>query len=260
MNINKYLVLCALTLITDYGLRAMDDKNWNMKYIEEILPSLARDLQESTNLRKKDIAKFRLANAMSLINAAKEGNVIQIQKYVDAGRNLDIVDATDMTALMHCAIGNHINCAKLLIDNDADLDLQDDCGYTALHWAAQKGHLDFVKLLLESGANKELICAVGLKGTAEQLARAGGYAKTAQLIKNFITVDKTPSSQRSKMVEFLLKELDKDSSIFIEAKDCEKCHKENSTKQCSVCKVVYYCSQACQKADWPAHRFFLQRK
>ena len=44
-------------------------------------------------------------------------------------------------------------------------------------------------------------------------------------------------------------------------KTCHKCHgqsedhKEANLKRCAGCRKVYYCSAACQKADWVEHIF-----
>ena len=33
----------------------------------------------------------------------------------------------------------------------------------------------------------------------------------------------------------------------------------SATKNCSACAQVYYCSEACQRADWPSHKTFCKR-
>ncbi|KAI9325627.1 hypothetical protein BDR26DRAFT_878961 [Obelidium mucronatum] len=35
---------------------------------------------------------------------------------------------------------------------------------------------------------------------------------------------------------------------------CHVCFAGGSTKKCSECRVIRYCSEACQKAHWPAHK------
>lgn len=35
---------------------------------------------------------------------------------------------------------------------------------------------------------------------------------------------------------------------------CQHCRKINSCLKCSNCKVVFYCSKGCQKADWSKHK------
>lgn len=37
-------------------------------------------------------------------------------------------------------------------------------------------------------------------------------------------------------------------------KTCFVCKSPNNVKRCGKCKCIYYCSIACQKADWDIHR------
>lgn len=45
----------------------------------------------------------------------------------------------------------------------------------------------------------------------------------------------------------------------IKSKLCHVCSKP-SNKLCSICKTVYYCSAACQKADWAAHKLTCKKQ
>ena len=44
------------------------------------------------------------------------------------------------------------------------------------------------------------------------------------------------------------------SAVGIQTGCCALCQKTKSNKQCSSCKVVVYCSAACQKKDWKNHK------
>ena len=40
--------------------------------------------------------------------------------------------------------------------------------------------------------------------------------------------------------------------------ECEKCE-GNANKRCSGCRLVFYCSTACQKQDWKFHKVTCQK-
>ena len=35
---------------------------------------------------------------------------------------------------------------------------------------------------------------------------------------------------------------------------CHHCHEVDGTKQCSRCRAAFYCSAACQRSAWKAHK------
>lgn len=36
--------------------------------------------------------------------------------------------------------------------------------------------------------------------------------------------------------------------------NCANCYQQRKVQRCAACKSVYYCSSACQKADWAGHK------
>lgn len=46
---------------------------------------------------------------------------------------------------------------------------------------------------------------------------------------------------------------EKEVKPFI-ACDAEGCAWRNPAHRCSKCKLVYYCSQSCQRSDWTRHK------
>lgn len=68
-----------------------------------------------------------------------------------------------------------------LLDKGADVSLVDDSSYTALHIAAIAGHTGVVKLLLDAGANpSEVVGTSGL--TALDFAISGNYVDAVRLL------------------------------------------------------------------------------
>ncbi|XP_041371875.1 ankyrin repeat and MYND domain-containing protein 2-like isoform X2 [Gigantopelta aegis] len=41
--------------------------------------------------------------------------------------------------------------------------------------------------------------------------------------------------------------------------NCSTCGVANASKKCSVCKMVHYCNQQCQKLHWPSHKKFCKQ-
>lgn len=221
MKTNKNLFLSILALTVNYGLYGMDGDRWNQENTR-LWDNSAREMQIFSNHASSiqsiaisaDGQYMVMGNGdhtvniwdvntntghtigVDFIQAAKDGDIPYFNKHIDSNRyEIDNRDPSDMTPLMWCVLNNHIEFAKLLIAKLADLDLQDDCGYTALHWAAYQGKLEFVKLLLEAGANKKLICTVGLKGTAEQLAQSQRRIATAKMLRDYKKEDKEEKSK-----------------------------------------------------------------
>ena len=84
--------------------------------------------------------------------AAKNGDLIQLQECLSAGINPNTTNEENKTALMYAAEKNHPEAVKLLIASGADIEA---CHYraTALVYAVHNGNTACVKMLLNAGAN-----------------------------------------------------------------------------------------------------------
>ena len=104
-----------------------------------------------------------------LINAAKEGNIKAIKKFLKSTR-MDI-NARDESgdAAIHYATGHfagpdadhiklvsHINIVKLLLKNNADVNLKDHNGDSPLILASYFCNMDMIQLLLDHSATVDL--------------------------------------------------------------------------------------------------------
>src|SRR6188508_3057891 len=67
-----------------------------------------------------------LESSTDLLNAAKSGNVDEVKRLISAGTDLEIRDADRRTPLMLATLGNHVEVAKMLIENGANVNAQDD--------------------------------------------------------------------------------------------------------------------------------------
>jgi ankyrin repeat protein len=82
---------------------------------------------------------------------------------------------------IHSAVAsNHLDIAKLLIENGANVNVKQQAGVTPLHSAAQNGNIEMLILLLENSANLNARMEGG-KLPAD-LAREKGFDKIADLL------------------------------------------------------------------------------
>lgn len=96
-----------------------------------------------------------------LHQAAKYGNAKLIALLLDAGANIDQVNALGQTPLMiACAFTSrrHFACAELLISRDCNMDLRDKGGSNALEQAIIASNVACVKSLLHHGARLACTC------------------------------------------------------------------------------------------------------
>lgn len=77
--------------------------------------------------------------------------------------------------------------AQRLVENGDDVNCQDEHGMAPLHWAAQNGHREIIKLLLQHGANPRLEDSRNL--TAHAIARACGKTRVLHLLSASVAVE-----------------------------------------------------------------------
>ena len=93
--------------------------------------------------------------------AARYGDLEDVQSYLSQGVSVDATDAEGRTALFFAAANGHADIVDLLLSKDADPNMANEQGGTALHWACVNGHGGIVAKLLEAGAKATLVNAGG---------------------------------------------------------------------------------------------------
>ena len=97
-----------------------------------------------------------LANEQNegLLQAARNGDVIEVEAQLNAGVDVNARDMTRATALILAAGAGHIEIVQLLIDAGADANAKDSRGRTAFMRAEAKGWTEIAELLRNAGAKE----------------------------------------------------------------------------------------------------------
>ncbi|MCG3121467.1 MAG: hypothetical protein ALAOOOJD_04582 [bacterium] len=87
-----------------------------------------------------------------LIAAAQAGEATTLQNLLAAGAEVNAQGEVGMTALMHAARNNAVECVKVLLAAGAEVNTANEFGRTALIMAREKGHTEAMQLLQNAGA------------------------------------------------------------------------------------------------------------
>ncbi|XP_039995663.1 ankyrin repeat domain-containing protein 2 [Xiphias gladius] len=128
------------------------------------------DLSEGENIialckRKKKIRKAhssRLSVEIPVIghvdtaefmNAATQGKLNVIDKYLSDGGNPNVHDELKRTALHRASLKGHTTVVQSLLEKGADINFKDRLDARAIHWACRGGSLGVVQALKSHGAD-----------------------------------------------------------------------------------------------------------
>lgn len=127
---------------------------------------------------------------MPLIEAAYEGNTVQVQSLIEEGADVNEKDASGRTALMIAANRGHTYVVQLLLERGADANATDNNGLTAMQAAESRGFQRIVSMLRKfAGASGQPEQGSALKGAGAprlSLHRAvdeGDFAAVRSLIE-----------------------------------------------------------------------------
>jgi len=139
-----------------------------------------------------------------LHNAAKAGNLKQVQELLDAGAPIDAKDDFGCTPLMKAAQNDHTEICQLLIDRNAQVDARDHCRRTNLATSAYFFHKKMCPLLLDNKAEVDAKDKDGKSPLA--LAAQNGYKVICQLlIDRKAQVDAKDNSGRTPLIQAAMK-------------------------------------------------------
>merc|ERR1719229_361154 len=111
----------------------------------------------------KPVMKRIEESALTLHEAAKNGDLKAVQEFLGRKRPLDAQDHKGITPLGYAVGANRIAVVKLLLDSRANPYAVDSAGNSGLHYAAGYGRKELLEYLLKVGAAVNQANAQGLR-------------------------------------------------------------------------------------------------
>jgi ankyrin repeat protein len=141
-------------------------------------------------------------SAPNLFRAAKENDLLGLERFIIEGHNIDAKDERGYSPLMLAAYAGHEEAATILLAHGANPNTTDDAGNSVLMGAAFKGHLAIVQKLVEAGARIEhrnqngmeaihFASAFGRKQVCDWLVAHSGRTKTPKRLASLLNVAKS---------------------------------------------------------------------
>ena len=239
-------VLCVKALLPRANIRHLDRRGYSLLHLavkhggpavlEAVLPRYVEaglvDIPTGV-----DADNQIPPGATPLITACIDANYSATKLLLQAGASRYAMTATGHNALHFCIYGSSVACLQLVMGTAPDwhytpqqLNELNSLSKSALHIAVQAGSLEMCKLLIAAGADQNVTNGDG--ETCADLVRRW-WPEKAELAALFDPSEREPFAPPC----------------------CAACQKTNcKLSACSKCHAVRYCSTACQRAHWRAHK------
>ena len=123
----------------------------------------------------------------ALHQPAERGDLVDVQRLIAAGADINGRDARGRTPLLAATHGNQPSIVSALIAAGADQNLQDDLKDTPFLYAGASGFLEIVQITHQAGANTRITNRYG--GTALIPAAERGHVEVVQYLISRTDVD-----------------------------------------------------------------------
>ena len=130
----------------------------------------------------------------ALMHAAIGGHVDTVRFFLDRGVSFMAIDKLDKHVLMYADEFGHTEALNLLLARGVERTAVNSRGYTSLMYTAEYGHIEMAKLLLERGADPTMVYKDG--ATAISYAASHNHTELIELLIRSGVDPSLPSTQR----------------------------------------------------------------
>ncbi|MFX3649964.1 MAG: ankyrin repeat domain-containing protein [Paenibacillus sp.] len=150
-----------------------------------IVQGCVPEVRNNSNVEERNMTSLE----EQLFKAVEDRDHENIQKWIQAGANINAQDLNGRTAAMIATYNNDLTSAKALIQAGADVNIQDDMKNNPFLYAGAEGYLDILKLTIEAGADPAITNRYS--GTALIPASEHGYVEVVHelLTQTSVNVD-----------------------------------------------------------------------
>lgn len=97
-----------------------------------------------------------------LLDAARDGNLNMVKRFIEKGVNIETTDDNGWTALQIASRQGHLDIVKYLVNKGANVNREDNFSWSPLTEAAWNNHVEIVKYLVDYGADINAITPSGM--------------------------------------------------------------------------------------------------
>jgi|WetSurMetagenome_2_1015567.scaffolds.fasta_scaffold89984_1 ankyrin repeat protein len=111
------------------------------------------------------VGRLAVNFSKAIIEAARNGNLIELEKLFQKGANANVRDSSGCTALHYATDTSKLGIAKYLIGKGADVNAKDKGGHSPLFGAVISHNEELINLLIIKGADVNALDTLGMSPT-----------------------------------------------------------------------------------------------